>query len=189
MILLFSGIPNNDNDDVDSDGKDEIALSTGDYVLILKPTRPRQFEPIACIPTGTRDSEIWLRDIDGDGRAELIVSGWFQGSARTWFYKYDGPTVVPESKNEHPPGVELMQNYPNPFNPQTTIDFSIASTDFVSLKIYDIIGREVATLVNSSLTPGKYTVQWNASSAASGIYIYRLITSKFTDTKRMMLVK
>jgi len=98
------------------------------------------------------------------------------------------PTSVDEEQLQ-PLKFSLAQNYPNPFNPQTTIDFSIASTDFVSLKIYDIIGREVATLVNSSLTPGKYTVQWNASSAASGIYIYRLITSKFTDTKRMMLVK
>lgn len=90
---------------------------------------------------------------------------------------------------EIPTVYSLAQNYPNPFNPQTMINFSVASTDFVSLKIYDIIGREVATLVHSVLTPGKYSAQWDATSFSSGLYIYKLTTSQFSDTKRMMLVK
>jgi N-acetylmuramoyl-L-alanine amidase len=98
------------------------------------------------------------------------------------------PTGVKENE-DIPVAYSLAQNYPNPFNPQTTIDFSIASTEFVSLKIYDIIGREVASLVHSVLTPGKYSAQWEASAFSSGLYIYKIATAKYTSTKRMMLVK
>ncbi|MBI2427669.1 MAG: Ig-like domain-containing protein [Ignavibacteriales bacterium] len=83
----------------------------------------------------------------------------------------------------------MEQNYPNPFNPQTSIDFTIASTGFVTLKVYDIVGREAAILVNGMVAPGKYSAVWDASAFASGIYFYKLSSEKFTDVKRMILIK
>lgn len=84
---------------------------------------------------------------------------------------------------------ELMPNYPNPFNPATTIQYQIPSSGFVTLKVYDILGKEVATLVNEVKTAGTYNVQWNASAMPSGTYFYKLTADNFTDVKRMILMK
>jgi len=83
----------------------------------------------------------------------------------------------------------LDQNYPNPFNPTTSIRFTIGNAQFVSLKIYDVLGREVSTLINGKLNPGSYTLPWNASNFSSGVYFYRLKTGNFVETKKMVLMK
>ncbi len=86
---------------------------------------------------------------------------------------------------------KLNQNYPNPFNPTTKINYELKNTDFVSLKIYDLLGREIAELVNETKDAGRYTVDFNASKymMASGIYFYRIKAGEFVDTKRMVLIK
>jgi hypothetical protein len=84
---------------------------------------------------------------------------------------------------------KLEQNYPNPFNPSTKITFSIKDAGFVSLKVYDLLGREVATLVNERRSAGIYDVNFNASSLGSGVYFYTLSSGGFSQTKKMMLVK
>ncbi|MGA7161208.1 MAG: T9SS type A sorting domain-containing protein [Bacteroidota bacterium] len=84
---------------------------------------------------------------------------------------------------------QLQQNYPNPFNPSTQIKFSIAHAGFVSLKVYDILGREVATLVNGELASSSYSVTWNASGVASGVYFYRLQSGNDVETRKLMLMK
>lgn len=83
----------------------------------------------------------------------------------------------------------LAQNYPNPFNPATTISYQIPAEGQVSLKVYDMLGNEVATLVNEIKTAGEYQVEFNAGGIASGIYFYRLQAGSFVETKRMMLMK
>ena len=83
----------------------------------------------------------------------------------------------------------LEQNYPNPFNPSTTINYSIPEAGNVELKIYDVLGNEVANLVNQEMAPGNYTTVFDASSFASGIYIYTLRTNNFVQTKKMVLMK
>lgn len=84
---------------------------------------------------------------------------------------------------------ELFQNYPNPFNPSTTISYYIQKTDLVSLKIYNMLGKEVATLVNEIQTVGPKEISFNGSHLSSGIYYYTITTGDFTDTKKMMLIK
>ncbi|HSW53546.1 MAG TPA: T9SS type A sorting domain-containing protein [Ignavibacteriaceae bacterium] len=84
---------------------------------------------------------------------------------------------------------ELSQNYPNPFNPTTTIRYQIPKDGVVTLKVYDILGAEVATLVNEEKVAGKYEVSFNASSLASGVYIYRLNVNEYVNVKKMVLVK
>lgn len=83
----------------------------------------------------------------------------------------------------------LQQNYPNPFNPSTTIKFSIPKAGNVKLVVYDILGKEVSTLVNNFLNAGEYNFQFNASNLASGIYLYRLETNNFVKTNKMLLMK
>ncbi len=84
---------------------------------------------------------------------------------------------------------KLDQNYPNPFNPSTTIRFSLSQPTNVQLKVYDILGAEIATLVNTRLGQGEQNVTWDASNQSSGIYFYRLITDEGVFTKKMMLIK
>jgi len=88
-----------------------------------------------------------------------------------------------------PDGFALQQNYPNPFNPSTNIGFKISDRGFVSLKVYDILGNEVVTLVNEEKPAGSYEVEFNASSIASGVYVYILKAGTFIESKKMVLIK
>ena len=88
-----------------------------------------------------------------------------------------------------PASFSLEQNYPNPFNPSTQIRFSVAQAGIVSLKVYDVLGREVATLVDRELNPSTYTVTWNAANVAGGAYFYRLQSGKVAETKKLLLMK
>ena len=88
-----------------------------------------------------------------------------------------------------PSVVVLEQNYPNPFNPSTSISFNLPSKAFVSLKVFDLIGREVANIVSEEMSAGKYSRQWNATRMSNGIYFYRLHTGSYTETKKLVLLK
>ena len=98
-----------------------------------------------------------------------------------------------EENNTVPNSFVLKQNYPNPFNPSTKIGFTVPSghtSDNIVLKIYDVLGKEVATLVNENgMAAGSYDVEWNASNYSSGIYFYTLKAGNFMDTKKMILSK
>ena len=83
----------------------------------------------------------------------------------------------------------LEQNYPNPFNPVTKINFSLPKTGFATLKVYDAGGREIADLINKSLTSGSYEYVFDGSELSSGIYFYTLKVSDYSQTKKMMLLK
>jgi len=103
-------------------------------------------------------------------------------------------TSVEKDESILPTEFVLAQNYPNPFNPETVISFAIPTHGNVSLEVYDVLGRKVSTLVNEKMTPGNYNVIWNGkdyngNSLASGVYIYKLSTDKYSLTKKMMLLK
>ena len=99
------------------------------------------------------------------------------------------PSAVEELSSEIPDQFELLQNYPNPFNPSTTITFSIPRSSFVILKVFNILGEEVKSLVSEERAPGTYTVKWDASGNASGVYFYRLQAGGFVDTKKLLLIR
>lgn len=88
-----------------------------------------------------------------------------------------------------PKEYQLSANYPNPFNPSTMIEFQIPQEGFVSLKVYNTLGEEIATLVNKNLNIGKYSVNFTATDLPSGLYIYKLQTNNFTSSKKMLLTK
>jgi len=99
------------------------------------------------------------------------------------------PQIHSSVLQKAPKSYLLVQNYPNPFNPSTTIHYEIPNNGFVTLKVYDILGREVKTLVNQYESKGRYDVNFNAVNLASGIYIYRLQSGSFISTKKMLLLK
>ena len=99
------------------------------------------------------------------------------------------PKIVNNESIEVPTEFGLNQNYPNPFNPSTKIKYSIPNAEFVTLKIYDLLGREVVTLVNENTQAGSYEVIFDASELISGVYFYKLTAGSFTETKKMLMIK
>ncbi len=99
------------------------------------------------------------------------------------------PTSVENFSNIIPREYALQEAYPNPFNPSTTIEFSLPQSGYVLLKVYDIFGKEVATLVAENLSTGRYAVKWNATDFASGVYFYRMQANSFVETKKLVLMK
>jgi len=97
--------------------------------------------------------------------------------------------VTEEYNNHIPNDYQLSQNYPNPFNPSTLISFGIPESGLVSLKIYNLLGEEVRTLINNFKTAGTYRIEFNGIGLPTGVYLYRLQTTSFVDTRKMLLIK
>lgn len=109
-----------------------------------------------------------------------------------YYWNKDIPCGTPTgitSNSELPTSYILNQNYPNPFNPSTKISYDIPVNGFVTLKVFDVLGKEVSTLVNENKTAGKYIIDFDASNLSSGIYFYRITVNGFTDIKKMILVR
>ena len=112
---------------------------------------------------------------------------WLIGHATCY---YESPlSRIGITAEIQPTGFELFQNYPNPFNPRTTISWQLAVDSYVQLKIYNINGEEVATLLSAFLHSGFHSVEWDASDVASGVYLYRLEAGGYVETKKMVLMK
>ncbi len=118
------------------------------------------------------------------GSGSNWLTSWTQ-----WDPKNYATVSVQTISNEVPSAFVLNQNYPNPFNPSTKINFSLPKAGFVTLKVYDLTGKEVSSLVNENLNIGTYGVDFNAAALTSGIYFYTLNTENFSETKKMMLIK
>lgn len=132
-----------------------------------------------------------IHDISFDKRG----NAWIASSFGVTVYNKNGVilSVRQVSPSGKPSNFKLLQNYPNPFNPSTTFSYELPANSYVTLKIYDILGRQVATLVNGKQTAGSHTVTWNASAYASGVYFYKLIAlsgnQRTEKTKGMVLIK
>jgi carboxypeptidase T len=113
--------------------------------------------------------------------------GWYVDDIKIITYNV-GPLGI-SSNTGTAETYSLEQNYPNPFNPVTVINYSLPATDFVNIKVYDVLGNEVVTLVNKKQTAGSYNVEFNGANFASGIYFYKFTAGNFSDVKRMILVK
>jgi endo-1,4-beta-xylanase len=134
---------------------------------------------------GYKEGEMWQTT------CYLVRSDGTWRPALTWLAQYvkKNPLGVNETASVLPSKYELDQNFPNPFNPSTNIRYSIVKTSKVTLKIYDILGRLVQTLINTVQAPGQYTVSFNAQNLASGVYFYQINAGNFIATKKLMLVK
>ncbi len=106
-----------------------------------------------------------------------------------WILKTINSVVVGVEEEMQPQTFSLEQNYPNPFNPNTKIKFNLASNEFTTLKVYDVIGKEIATLVNNQMEAGQYEVTFDAGNLPSGVYIYSLNAGNFKETRKMILMR
>jgi hypothetical protein len=104
-------------------------------------------------------------------------------------YIYNLISIGIKNQTENIKDFELYQNYPNPFNPNTNIKFQIKNNEFVTLRVYDIIGKEIATLINEKLQAGTYEIPFSNNQISSGVYFYRIETDNFSETKKMLLIK
>jgi hypothetical protein len=119
-----------------------------------------------------------------------VQAGWCgTQTGQIYHYTSSDPVGIQNINNQVPNNYSLSQNYPNPFNPTTTINFSIPNSSNVSLKIYDILGNQVMTVVNEFKQAGNYSVNFDASRLSSGVYFYTITAGSFKDTKKMMLTK
>jgi len=98
-------------------------------------------------------------------------------------------TSVDNKYNNLPTSFSLQQNYPNPFNPATSIKYSIPKSGIVIIKVFDVLGRKISTLVNEYKLAGNYSVQFNAAKSTSGVYFYRMESGSFTQTKKLLILK
>jgi hypothetical protein len=127
-----------------------------------------------------------------DAAGNVYVGGTSNIDGESFFtlIKYvQKPTPVNNESNSLPIRHTLRQNFPNPFNPETNVEFRIVNCELVKLSVYDVLGREVAVLVDEEKPAGAYTATWDASGMPSGIYFYRLTAGEFTQTRKMMLMK
>ena len=153
-------------------------------------------EQWVAIYNGPADGDDWASSIATDVSGNAYVTGWSEGVGSGYDFatiKYSSTTGVKTYLDEFPSNYVLRQNYPNPFNPNTTIKWQMPETGFVSLKIFDVIGREFTVLVNEELPAGGYEVDFNTSTIkhqpSSGVYFYQLKAGSFVETKKMILLR
>ena len=116
----------------------------------------------------------------------------FRISSNGYVYWIDSDTTIVtgvETKNFQPLSYQINQNYPNPFNPSTTIGYQLAKGGKVTLKVYNVLGKEIVTLVNEYKPAGEYEINWNAADLPSGVYFYQLQAGEFIETKKMVLLR
>jgi hypothetical protein len=162
-------------------------------LLIASITLAQNQIPVSVISSGGEKSSstgFILSSTVGEPFIGKSVSSTNQHNIGFW-YVYRQSTITDLEKEEEtiPTVFKLEQNYPNPFNPSTVIKFGVPERSNVLLKIYDILGGEVATLVNEEMEAGWYSRLFNAAEYSSGIYIYRLQANNYVNTKKMILVK
>ncbi|MBT8379237.1 MAG: T9SS type A sorting domain-containing protein [Ignavibacteria bacterium] len=152
----------------------------GNYLVVAD--GPNHIESLPCVAANsTQMAFAWTDNRRTLGRFDTY------GKLVTW--NWNGVTNVEIIDDNAPEEFSLSQNYPNPFNPSTKISFQIAEGGFTSLKVYDVLGNEVATLVNGEITVGEYEVDFYGEGLTSGIYFYQIKAESFIQTKKMILLK
>lgn len=191
--IVWSGVSQNILRDGELHGVSAPSINViyvcGSLGIILKSTNGGDTWIAPTIPTSRNLNAIYFYD---------EKRGFAVGDSGLILYTSNGGVTSVGDQEGHPPTrFMLCQNYPNPFNPSTTISFSLPSRSFVSIKIFDLVGRNVATLISENLSAGNHSRQWNAAALPSGVYFYRLVANaipsgqagSFTETKKLLLLR
>ncbi len=189
------------NTDLNGDGKNKFLFNVvtlqgsykSFYILINS-----NGEIVDTLSGPYKDCYALAADLNNDGHDELLVTQFVPEIQfapdtalvpRAWVFEYGGGTTGIKNNSRLISNYKLEQNFPNPFNPSTAIKYQIPKASHVNLRVYDILGREVETLVNENKPAGDYSVSFNADKLASGIYLYRIQTGNYIETKKMILLK
>jgi hypothetical protein len=180
-------------------------IDTADYGPFLPGHNPMKWLGFDPATKTVKDSIVWnwdaypyprtgsdaprprVIDFSVSGDTAYVGCFWQDKAAVQMFKRV--VTSVTQIDDRVPKTYTLSQNYPNPFNPSTTISFTLPSRSFVSLKVFDLLGREVATLVNENKNAGACSVRYDASTLTSGVYFYRLLAGSFIETKKLLFLK
>lgn len=127
--------------------------------------------------------------LDNLSTYEILERTWFSFPQYIYFTLENVTAIEDQSNGNLPGSIELFQNYPNPFNPSTTISYTISTPGFVSLKVYDMLGKEIKVLVNEFQSVGGYSIDFDAGEFSSGIYLYQLKAGNVVKTNKMLLLK
>jgi hypothetical protein len=175
--------------DVDGDTDiDVLSASWGDdKIAWYENDGDEIFTPYIITSNADGANFVYAVDVDGDGDIDVLSAS--ENDSKIVWYENLGVVGVDEISGALPTEFDLTQNYPNPFNPSTKIEYQIPEISFVTLKVYDVLGSEVVTLVNEEIPIGRHEVEFNATSLPSGIYFYRLQADSFVETKKMVLMK
>lgn len=198
ILGLFSWSAGNMwTDDLDNDGTDELLLSVDAGVFAFKCVGESDYELLLAIPNPTvTDGNLWpdganSYDLDSDGKSEIYISGAVHADhyvrSRTIIYKTDIVSSVDEEPVEQQ--FNLFQNYPNPFNPITEVRYTLQDRSFVNIKVYNLLGEEVMTLISEEQPGGEYKVDFNAKDLSSGIYIINMNAGSYSKSIKAILLK
>jgi hypothetical protein len=192
--------------DIDNDGKEELVITLGNYLLILKFTgKPNQhsYEIFYAkidelTQPGAHFQPVTIDDLNKDGKKDILLPMDRYLNPNTDLFSYllvqDTVTSVQDEATQVPNKFDLLQNYPNPFNPSTQIKVILKEQSKVKVVVYDILGKEIITLLNENLSTGEYTIQWNGEDnegnfLAGGIYFIQMKTNGLNKTIKAILLK
>jgi hypothetical protein len=176
------------------------------YVTGSSPGSGTGYDYVTIKYNASTGAQVWLQrnggTVNGNDYAtsiavldsnQIFVTGsavWGSPTGTDYYtIRYSQLVGIRRISENVPVGFELFQNYPNPFNPTTNIKFDVPKATLVEIFVYDMLGREVAILVNQKLEAGSFEVSWDASNYTSGIYFYKLVSGSYSETKKMILVK
>ncbi len=173
----------------DIDGDNDLDMVTSNYGganwTLYENNGSGVFINQRTLPALSAGSCATLHDRDNDG--DLDMTGIDEEDDVIFLFNNNSPTNAGEKTI--PLETRLHQNYPNPFNPTTVISYQLTTDGFVTLKVFDVLGREVAVLINGEMEPGKHDVTWNAHDVAAGVYVYQLKAGEYVESKKLVLIK
>lgn len=174
--------------DFDGDNKLDLALNAGsNYVSVFLNDGTGRFGRRSDYKSYGGPNYVISADFDNDGDIDIAATNRYS-STISIFLNHNSNTSV-QQRNEATPNLVLNHNYPNPLNLSTVISFQLLMATYISLKIYDVLGQEIATLSSKELEAGNYSFRWESSEVSSGLYFYRLSTGSFIETRRLVVVK
>jgi hypothetical protein len=186
--------------DIDGDGKDELIFQEGNVIIVLKFTGSTNNPDYSIFyakineltQIGADFGAVSIFDLNLDGKPDILLpmDNYFGQKSHYYAYMLTNQNIDYVQKEDLlAKEYQLFQNYPNPFNPSTDISYSLPTRQIITVKVYDILGKEITTLVNEEKPAGRYTVSFNPRNLSSGIYFYTFRAGGFSQTKKMIFLK